>query len=202
MSENKLTDKQERFCQEYIIDLNGSAAVIRAGYSEKFTSQCAYEHLSKPYILERIQELKAIRSKRTELTQDMVLKELAKIGFSNMRDYASWNDKEVKLVDSHNLTEDQAAGVVNVSQTITKDGGSIKFKLSDKVNALELLGKHLGLFKEVYDVNMGNCGSSRLGDDGKVIQFPKKKPIGAPVSDEPEAKAPEPATAETTEEDT
>lgn len=181
-----MSDKQERFCQEYIIDLNGAAAATRAGYSENTAKEQASRLLTNVNVQEKIQKLMAERSIRTKTTQDMVLRELAKIAFSNMRNYASWSSDTVTLIDSHDLTDDNAAVVVNISKTTTKDGGSIKFKLHDKVNALELLGKHLGIFKEVYDVNMGNCGSTRLGEDGKFIQFPKKKPIGAPVIDTPE----------------
>jgi len=151
MSKEKLTDKQEKFCQEYLIDLNATQAAIRAGYSEKRADQSGYQLLSNIEISKRIQELMDKRSERTQITQDMVVKELSKLGFSNMQDYAIWNGSSVTLTDSNKLTPDQAACVSEVSQTITKDGGSIRFKLHDKKGALELLGKHLNMFKEQHE---------------------------------------------------
>lgn len=78
----KLTVKQERFCTEYIIDLNATQAAIRAGYSVKTANRIASENLSKPDIQRKIQELQQERAERTEITQDKVLKELAGIGFA------------------------------------------------------------------------------------------------------------------------
>ena len=72
----KLTDKQEMFCKEYLIDLNATQAAIRAGYSKKTAHSIANENLIKPYIQNRISELKEKRSKRVEVDSDYVLKEL------------------------------------------------------------------------------------------------------------------------------
>lgn len=109
----ELTDRQARFCEEYLIDLNATQAAIRAGYSEKTANRIASELLSKLDIQEKIAELKAERAKRTEMTQDSVIQELAAVARA-----------EVK-------------GVCAV----------------DKLKALELLGKHLGMFVERYEVN-------------------------------------------------
>lgn len=109
----ELTDRQARFCEEYLIDLNATQAAIRAGYSEKTANRIASELLSKLDIQEKITELKGERAKRTEMTQDSVIQELAAV--------ASAEVKGVRAVD--------------------------------KLKALELLGKHLGMFVERYEVN-------------------------------------------------
>lgn len=109
----ELTDKQARFCEEYLIDLNATQAAIRAGYSEKTAREQAAQNLSKLNIQEKIAELKAERSKRTEITQDSVIQELAAVARAEI--------KGVRAVD--------------------------------KLKALELLGKHLGMFVERYEVN-------------------------------------------------
>lgn len=109
----ELTDKQARFCEEYLIDLNATQAAIRAGYSEKTANRIASELLSKLDIQEKIAELKAERSKRTEITQDSFIQELAAVARAEV--------KGVRAVD--------------------------------KLKALELLGKHLGMFVERYEVN-------------------------------------------------
>lgn len=109
----ELTDRQARFCEEYLIDLNATQAAIRAGYSEKTAREQAAQNLSKLNIQEKIVELKAERSKRTEITQDSVIQELTAVARAEV--------KGVRAVD--------------------------------KLKALELLGKHLGMFVERYEVN-------------------------------------------------
>lgn len=143
-----LTARQKRFVQEYLIDLNATQAAIRAGYSAKTAEQQGYQLLQKTSVLKAIQEAMGKRSERTEITADRVLQELAKIGFSDMRTFTKWSNRGVALIDSDQLTQDQAACVAEVSQTITEAGGSIKFKLHDKVAALEKIGRHLGMFED------------------------------------------------------
>jgi phage terminase small subunit len=157
---SKLTPKQKKFCQEYLIDLNGTQAAIRAGYSKKTANEQASQLLAKLNIQAEVQKLMKERSERTQITQDRVIGELAKLGFSNMSDYASWNDDKVSLSPSELLTEGQKAAVSEISQTFTKEGGSIKFKLYDKKGALELIGKHLGMFVDKHEI---------YGKDGKDI---------------------------------
>ncbi|HHZ71241.1 MAG TPA: terminase small subunit, partial [Methylococcaceae bacterium] len=79
MAVSKLTDKQEMFCLEYIIDLNATQAAIRAGYSEKTAQKIGSENLSKPLIQARIAELMAERVDSIELDAKYVLKRLVEI---------------------------------------------------------------------------------------------------------------------------
>ena len=67
----KLTGKQERFVQEYLIDLNASQAAIRAGYSKDTATQMGYENLTKPYIQDAVQKAKEVIAKRNEFSQDL-----------------------------------------------------------------------------------------------------------------------------------
>src|SRR6056297_478874 len=83
----ELTDKQKAFCEEYLIDLNATQAAIRAGYSEDSANNIGPENLLKPSIQKEIQKLKDVRSKRTQITADKVLEELARIGYSKITDY-------------------------------------------------------------------------------------------------------------------
>lgn len=155
-----LTAKQKQFVREYLIDLNATQAAIRAGYSVKTAEAIGYENLRKPQIAKAIEKAMGKRVERTEITADRVLQELAKIGFSDMRTFTKWSNRGVVLIDSDTLTPDQAACVAEVSQTITESGGSIKFKLHDKVAALEKIGRHLGLFKDKIEhsgsINVAN----------------------------------------------
>ena len=148
-----LTDKQERFCKEYLIDLNGTQAAIRAGYSEASAQNISSENLSKPIIQARVTELMAERSKRTLITADKVLLEAGRLLFSDMRKIATWNAGQVDLEDSKKLSDDDAACVESVSQTTTKDGGSISCKLHSKTKAMELVMRHLGMLND--KMNLG-----------------------------------------------
>lgn len=109
----ELTDRQARFCEEYLIDLNATQAAIRAGYSEKTANEQGARLLANVSVQEKIAELKGERAKRTEMTQDSVIQELAAVARAEI--------KGVRAVD--------------------------------KLKALELLGKHLGMFVERYEVN-------------------------------------------------
>lgn len=78
----KLTDKQARFCREYVIDLNATQAAIRAGYNERSARQIGAENLSKPYIQKRINELQADLEEATGLTAIRILEAHKAIAFS------------------------------------------------------------------------------------------------------------------------
>lgn len=155
---DELTPKQARFVSEYLIDLNATQAYIRAGY--KYTSlQVANSNsialLTNHKVQSAIQEAQKARESRTLVTQDRVIQELARLGFSDMRDYVEWGPNGVKLKPSSELTEAQARAVIEVSETITKDGGTIRFKLANKQDALHDLGQHLGMFpRDTHDINV------------------------------------------------
>ncbi|EGW50294.1 hypothetical protein HMPREF1022_02667 [Desulfovibrio sp. 6_1_46AFAA] len=144
----KLTDKQAAFVAEYLVDLNATQAAIRAGYSERTAYRIGAELLQKTSVAEAIAAGQAKRAQRVEITADRVVAELAKIAFADPRDLMEWGPDGVKLKASADLTEEQAASVAEVSETTTKDGGSLKLKKHDKVKALELLGRHMGMFKD------------------------------------------------------
>lgn len=151
-----LTPKQERFVAEYLIDLNATQAAIRAGYSAKTAKQAGSENLSKPDVAEAVQAAMKKREQRTEITQDRVLKELAKLGFANMQDYMSVTKEGEPFADLSKLTRDQAAAITEFTvEDFTEGRGEdardvrrVKFKLADKRAALVDIGRHLGMFKD------------------------------------------------------
>jgi len=146
-----MTNRQRRFVDEYLIDLNGTQAAIRAGYSPSTASVIAAENLVKPNISAAISRAMADRSKRTGINADRVLEELAKIGFANAEDIVA-NDGSIRP----DAVRDDLAAVQSVKdkRIPTKEGIIIdrEIKLCDKLRALELLGKHLGLFTEKFQV--------------------------------------------------
>lgn len=154
----KLSNKQKLFCDEYLIDLNVTQAAIRAGYSKKYSSDKAYKLLEKLEIKSYIDKKMKAREKRIEITQDMVINELAKIAFANTTDYVEVEDKgQYKMVNTKptkDLTPDQVAAIASIKQ----GANGIEIKLHDKVRALEDIGRHLGMFKDKIEIN-GNINN-------------------------------------------
>ena len=148
-----LTPKKLRFCEEYPIDLNGTKSAIRAGFSERTARSAAARLLSDVNVQDQIAIVMAKMSKRTEVTQDRVVAELAKLGFYDIRKAVRWGGipdvtpegehiYPVEMIPSEDLDDDTAAAISEVS--LTAQG--VKIKMSDKLAALEKLGKHLGMF--------------------------------------------------------
>ncbi len=149
-----LKPKQQRFVQEYLIDLNATAAARRAGYSESTAEVIGYENLRKPQIAAAISAAQQERAERTGVTADEVILELKRLGFSRMTDFSSWGPDGVRLKKSEDLTPGQAAAVSEVTETVSESGGNRKIKLHSKPAALELLGRHLGMFKDSLNINL------------------------------------------------
>lgn len=160
-----LTPKQRKFVAEYLVDMNATRAAIRAGYSAKTADRIGPELLGKTCVREAVEAAQKRREKRTEITQDRVLHELARVAFGNSRAVMSWGPGGLVLRNSAELTEDEAALVSEVRETTTKDGGSMALKTHDKMKALELLGKHLGMFDKKPEDQSGD-------DDSGVLVVP------------------------------
>ena len=150
----KLTVKQEAFVKEYLKDLNAKQAAIRAGYSAKTAEGQGSRLLSNAKVAEFLQEAMKKRSERTEITADRVLEELGKIAFSDLKKVMQWDeDGEISL-----RPMDEVDGTIlsEISETINETEFNTrrtrKVKLHDKMKALDLLGKHLGMWTEKLDV--------------------------------------------------
>lgn len=150
----KLTKKQQLFVDEYLIDLNATQAAIRAGYSVESARDIGCENLTKPNIQQAIAEKMAERSKRTGVNQDRVVLELAKIAFVNISDVVDTDTGEILP----NASQDDLACIESVKfkQSDNQYGGSIEreVKVASKLKALEMLGKHLGMWNDKVDVNV------------------------------------------------
>ncbi len=158
----KLTEKQKLFVSEYLIDLNATQAAIRAGYSPKTAEQIGYQMLKKTSVSDAIAQAMAERSKRTGITADRVLNELAMIGFANAADIINFGAATVK----GDASREDTACIQSVKvKTIPTDAGNIterEVKLYDKKSALELIGKHLGMFKDKLEVSGIDKEKSKL----------------------------------------
>ena len=180
-----MTNAQKRFAEEYLIDLNATRA-YKVAYPKIKKEETANVNGSRllrnakvqEYIAKKIKE----REKRTEVTQDKVIRELANIAFANGTDFAQVVEREytkdifdkegnfkgteikkykcLELTNTENLTEEQKSAISGIKET----ANGIEIKTADKVKALELLGKHLGMFNDV-NVNMKNAIQVELVDD-------------------------------------
>ena len=148
----KLTNKQKKFIDEYLVDLNATQAAIRAGYKEKAAYRTGAENLRKPQIQEEIQKRMQERQQRTEVTQDMVVKELAAIAFSRATDYVEIRSNGVCSTVVIKPTTDLSDQQIRAISGIKEGANGIEIKLNDKEKALELLGRHLGMWNDKLDI--------------------------------------------------
>jgi phage terminase small subunit len=188
-----LKPKQDAFCGEYLVDLNGAAAAIRAGYAESGARQEAHRLLANPAIQERIAALQAERAARTAVTADKVLAEAGRIAFAKLTDVVRWGTREISVgfdadgkrlspqdlgdaamvhtemapyvepVDSDDLPEHVRAAISEVK--LTKDG--LTFKMHGKTEALNLAGRHLGMFIDRHE-HSGPNGAPIPVDDSSM----------------------------------
>lgn len=138
-------DRHERFCQEYLKDLNGRQAAIRAGYSEKGAQTQASRMLSNVKVVDRIRYLKRKRQRRTQITADQVLKEISSLAFSDILDYI-----EIDARGNINFLPEQYMENTAAIQEISVSKGKVvkkSVKLHDKIRALDMLMKHMDLYE-------------------------------------------------------
>lgn len=146
--------KQDSFADEFLKDLNASAAVIRCGFDTVHPGQLGYYLMQLPEIQQKIQAAMTARAERTTITKDRVLQEMARVAFANQTDFATWDDGKVCLKNSTALSRDDTACVSEVSQTTHPNGTrKVSIRLHDKMKALEMLGRHLVLFNDKLDLN-------------------------------------------------
>lgn len=154
-----LTKKQEAFVREYLVDLNATQAAIRAGYSEKTAGVIGHENLTKPEINEAVKKAMGDRAERTEVTADMVIDELAALAFYDPADLAALTDEEGNPVRISGPEQ-----IVRLPKHIRKaivgwswdKAGNFTLRFAPKPATLELIGRHLGMFKQEIDLNIND----------------------------------------------
>ena len=151
-----LTPKQLRFCEEYLVDLNATQAALRTGYSKNTANEQGSRLLANVKIQAYISDLKAQRSKRTEISADRILRELAIVGLSDIRHYFEngWEvrdiddipdvqSKAIQKVKKKTRTTIKGRGDDQTTETITE----VEIGLYDKLSALEKIGRHTSFFE-------------------------------------------------------
>ena len=116
-SQDHLTDRQRRFVEEYLVDLNAAAAAIRAGYAATSARTVGPRLKALPKIRAALEAAMAERRRRVAVTQDRVIEELARIAFADIRDFADWDAEGVRLRPSQALKAGQTACVAELVVT-------------------------------------------------------------------------------------
>lgn len=154
-----LTARQQRFVDEYLVDLNATQASIRAGYSHKGATVRGSELLANRKVAEAISAAKASRAERVQITQDRVLQELARIAFFDPRKLFRADGSPLEITELDDETAAVLAGLdIVVERTDEgRDGYSSvrKYKLTNKLGALEAAMRHLGMFKDSLELKGG-----------------------------------------------
>lgn len=149
----KLTDKQKKFVEEYLIDLNATQSAIRAGYSPKTANEQGARLLANVSIQEAISKAMAERSRRTGINQDRIVQELARIAFVKITDVVD-PDGEINT----NASDDDLACIesykIEDSDSVNGSSSKREVKLASKIKALELLGKHVGMWNDKIQVDV------------------------------------------------
>ncbi|SET60745.1 phage terminase small subunit [Nitrosospira multiformis] len=181
---SELTSKQRRFTEEYVIDLNATAAYLRAGYTARGNSAeaAASRLLSNVKVQEAIEQKQREVAKRCELTTENILREAAAVAFSDIRKLFN-PDGSPKAI--HEMDDTTAAAISNieVGQTITDGkvtGRTCRIRFWDKNSAQDRLFRHMGLFRKEHAPQQSprKMKVVFVSPDGEVVPFSDHRKAG------------------------
>jgi phage terminase small subunit len=157
----RLTPREVRFVQEYMIDLCGTAAAIRAGYSRRSANSSSSRLMAQLHVKKAIREAMDARARMVGITAEKVLAEISTVAFSDLKDHVKIRDGEVRVYDFEGMPDGSSRALESVSDTRdAKGAGKISVKLYNKMQALAMLAAHLGICRESVAVT---------GADGKPL---------------------------------
>jgi len=145
-AKEELTAKQKLFCDYYLISLNGKESAIKSGYSPKTANVIASQNLEKPHIKRYLDKQMNKRSKELNITAKNVLQEISKLAFANISDVLDISNDGIVIKDLSNVDLSYIAEAYEI--TDVNNEKRIRLKFHDKTKNLELLCRHLGLFKD------------------------------------------------------
>ncbi len=183
-----MTPQQARFVQEYLVDLNGARAAIRAGYSPDTAQPQSSRLLSNVKVWEAVQEGRKALGEKLGATAERVLAELVRLAFADIRDIADWDGEKFVYRPSAELGNDAAASIAEIQDktttTVSPLGAEttkreVRIKQYDRLKALDMLGRYLGIFKA--DDSSSNAATlaailGRVPVDQMVAYLGAKKP--------------------------
>ena len=138
-----LTPKQQRFCDEYLIDMNATRAALRAGYTQ--ATAMNGQLMEMPKIQAYLKERTAEASKKLQVSHETLLGELMKVAFANMGDYFG-DDGKIKPMQD--IVDDKKSAIWSLKVSEGKYGTTVQLRLHNKLAALEKIAKHI----KFYDV--------------------------------------------------
>lgn len=154
--------RHERFAQEFSRgDKTCQQALVAAGFRPSAPN--ASRLANRPLVAARIKELATISAKRSDITRERIMTELARVAFSDLKEFATWNESGVSWKPDSALTEEQSRAIASIKQSMNEYGGTTELKLFDKLRALELLGKEIGMFVD-------HSKHEHTGKDGQPLQ--------------------------------
>jgi phage terminase small subunit len=165
-----LSPMMRRFVEEYPKDLNGTRAAIRAGYSNTGQSGAARANwlLSQPKVIKALRKEFRRITWRNRIEQDRVLKEIAKIAYSNIADFVRWTETGVSMIPSKYLSRADTAVIKSIKETISAKSTTLTFQLYDKPKALVTLCQYLGILDKADD--KGKTQEEKAGEVKEAVE--------------------------------
>ena len=155
--------KYATFVSEYLVDYNGGAAAVAAGFSKKTAHVQATRMLKNAKVRRAINEGQRLRSLRLGITADRIAVELANIAFADLRDIVTIEGGQMRVRDTAELTRQQSAAISEISET----NAGLRVRMHSKVAALENLGKQLGIIDQVPVTQITTTESSATRQDAR-----------------------------------
>jgi phage terminase small subunit len=164
-----LTPRQKRFVAEYLVDMQPSAAAIRAGFSQRNANVSAYKLLHRPAVQAELARQQEALYAKLQMRAEDVVREYVRIARANITDFLSFDAGGVKLRPSSERTPDQLAAIAEVKSMAGQHGVSVSLKMHSKTEALLALGRHLGLFVDRHEHAVSGTAhvSFYLPDNGR-----------------------------------
>ncbi len=167
----------QQFVREYLIDLNASAAARRCGYPAHTAKTRGNKLMARKDVQEAVKQAMAERAARTGITADRVVLEFARIAFADARKFADWGPWGMRLLPAASLGDDAAAAVAALRVGGARAGRPTHLRLHDKLRALDMLGRHLGLWTErrrTYRLNPNDsladrAAAARIAREARAI---------------------------------
>jgi phage terminase small subunit len=187
-----LSPKQKRFVDEYLLDMNASAAAIRAGYSARSANRHGPFLTNRPNIAAAIGRAHEARRNRLEVTAERVIRELGRIAFADIGRIMDWSGEDMTVRPPAELSDDDRAAIAEVALVKGKQGVAARVILHDKERALEALCRYFGLYRRTGDwhkQNQWHPDPVRAAELREMLKAKIDKRVAELVEDELAARA-------------